>query len=165
MTKHDKKIIRVVPRSNPRLSASTNMVTKTGEKLLYEEITYKIRKACFKVWKQFGGAFKEKVVDRALSLAFKNECLKVENQKRINIYYDNVKVGTYIPDKIINESVMIEVKCKPYLTKEDEKQFWLYLKGSKYKLGLLINFGTKRLEIKRRVYDKARQKNNPRSSA
>jgi len=148
------------------------MVTKTGEKLLYEEITYKIRKACFKTWKQFGGAFKEKVVDRALSLAFKNEGLKVENQKCINIYYDNVKVGTYIPDKIINESVLIEVKCKPYLAKEDERQFWLYLKGSKYKLGLLINFGTKRLEIKRRVYDKARQKiirvvprSNPRLSA
>jgi len=148
------------------------MVTKTGEKLLYEEITYKIRKACFKIWKQFGGAFKERIVDRALSLALKNEGLKVENQKCIKIYYDNVKVGTYTPDKIVNENVLIEVKCKPYLTKEDERQFWLYLKGSEYKLGLLINFGTKKLEIKRRVYDKARQKiirvnprSNPRLSA
>jgi len=140
------------------------MVTKTGENLLYENETYKIRKACFKVWKQFGGAFKENVVDRALSLELENENLKVENQKSINIYYDNVKVGRYTPDKIINDNILIEVKCKPFLTKEDERQFWLYLKGSEYKLGLLINFGTKKLEIKRRIYDKARE-TFPRRSA
>lgn len=100
-----------------------------------------------------------------LYLSLENEGLKVENKKWINIYYDNVKVGTYTPDKIVNDSILIEVKCKPYLTKEDERQFWLYLKGSEYKLGLLINFGQKKLEIRRRIYDKARKKLFPRQSA
>ena len=128
----------------------------TEEKLLYRNITYKIRGACFEVWNKFGGAFKEKIVDNALTIALEKQDLKVENQVKINIYFDNKKVGTYVPDKVVNDCVLLEIKCKPFLTQEDRRQFWLYLKGSQYKLGLLINFGPKKLEIERRVYDQAR---------
>ena len=83
---------------------------------------------------------------------------RIEDQKRIDIFYNNKKVGTYIPDKIINNSIILELKCKPFITKEDKRQFWYYLKASPYKLGLLINFGSKNLEIYRRIYDKAREK-------
>jgi GxxExxY protein len=65
-------------------------------------------------------------------------------------------VGTYQPDMIVNGVVLIELKAKPFITKEDERQFWYYLKGSNFRLGFLINFGPKKLEIKRRVYDKKR---------
>lgn len=74
------------------------------------------------------------------------------------MFYKDKKVGSYILDKIINNSILLELKCKPYITKEDERQFWLYLQASDYKLGLLINFGSKKLEIMRRIYDKAREK-------
>ena len=125
---------------------------------LYSRETYLIRKACFNVWKEFGGVFKEKIVERALTEEFINLGLGVESQKSIDIYYRKKKIGSYIPDKIINDKILIEIKCKPFLTKEDDRQFWLYLKGSKYKLGLLINFGSEELEIKRRIYEKAREK-------
>jgi len=140
------------------------MPTKNGENLLYGDITYKIRGACFKIWKEFGGAFKEKVVDRALAEELKTLGLKVESQKSINILYNGKKIASYTPDQIISDVILIEVKCKPFLTREDERQFWLYLRGSEYKIGLLINFGSKKLEIKRRIYDKAR-KFLPRKSA
>jgi len=61
--------------------------------------------------------------------------LKVERQKRINIYYDNKKVGVYVPDIVVNDKILIELKRKAFITKEDEKKFWHYLKGSDYKLG------------------------------
>jgi GxxExxY protein len=125
---------------------------------LYAKETYLIRGACFKIWKEFGGAFKEKVVDRALEEELKHLGLKVDSQKSIPIYYRDKKIASYIPDKIVNDKILLEIKCKPFLTKEDERQFWLYLKGSEYKLGLLINFGSKKLEIKRRIYDKGRDK-------
>jgi len=133
------------------------MPTKGGETILYEDLTYKIRGACFEVWKTFGGVFKEKVIERALVKALIKRGLKVEVQKRINIYFGGELIGIYIPDIIVNELVLLEIKCKPFITYEDERQFWLYLKGSKYRLGLLINFGTKKLEIRRRIYDKARK--------
>lgn len=123
--------------------------------LIYPEESYKIRGACFKVWKEFGGAFKEMVVDKALTIEFKNQGLVVEEQKRINIYYEGQKVGTYVPDKVVNNAIIIEIKCKPFIMQGDIKQFWHYMKGTNYKLGFLINFGNK-LEIKRVVYDTAR---------
>ena len=126
------------------------------EKLLYENITYEIRGACFWVWKELGSAFKESIVDKALTEELRKRGLKVEEQKRINIFYNNKKVGTYIPDKIINDCVLVEVKRKTFLTKQDTEQFWHYLKGSDYRLGLLINFGDKGLEFKRVIYDNKR---------
>jgi len=132
--------------------------------LIYADITYKIRGACFEVWKKFGGAFKEKIVDNALTIALKEKQLTVKNQEKINIYFNNIKVGAYIPDKIVDDIILLEIKCKPFITIEDRKQFWYYLKASQYKLGLLINFGTQKLQIERRVYDTARNK-IPKSSA
>lgn len=131
---------------------------KKVKDFLFEKDTYQIRGACFAVWKELSGAFKESVVDKALRKELRERGLKVESQKRIDIHYKDEKVGTYIPDLIVNDDILIEIKCKPFLSKEDERQLWYYLKGSKYKLGLLINFGSKKLEIKRRIYDKAREK-------
>ncbi len=122
---------------------------------LYEAESYKIGDACREVWQQFGSAFKESIIDRALTVALEKRGLRVDSQKRIDVYFDGKKVGTYIPDKIINDAILLEIKCKPRLVKDDEKQFWRYLKATHYKIGFLINFGT-RLEIQRRIYDKAR---------
>ena len=63
-----------------------------------------------------------------------------------------------MPDVIVDDAVLVEIKSKELLTAEDYDQFWKYLKGSKYKVGLLVNFGPKELEIKRVVYDSAREK-------
>lgn len=124
---------------------------------LYEKEMQKIRSACSEVWKKFGGAFKESIIDKALTIALEKQGLKVDSQKRIDIYFEGKKVGTYIPDKIVNDVILIEVKCKPKLLQEDKKQFWYYLKASPYKVGLLINFSPTKLEIYRRIYDKARR--------
>lgn len=134
-------------------------------KLLYEDITFDIRGACFSVWKNFGGTFKEKVVERALAIDLRNRGRTVETQKHINIYYQGQKVGTYVPDIIVDETVLVEVKCKEFITAQDYDQFWKYLKGSEYKLGLLINFAPTGLEIKRVVYEQARSEVYPRKQS
>lgn len=132
-------------------------MNKVGD-FLYERETFQIRKACFEVWRQFGSAYKESVIDRALTIELQKLGFTVEDQKKIEIFYNGKKIGEYIPDKIINNIVILELKRKSFLTKQDKYNFWNYLRGSSYKLGLLVNFGDERLEIKRVVYDKARSK-------
>jgi len=132
------------------------MATKTGENLLYEKESYLIRGACFDLYKKFGGAFKETVINKALVTELKQKGLLVETQKRIEITHRGEKIGVYVPDIIVGDKILIELKVKPFLIQEDAKQFWYYLRGSNYKLGFLVNFGSRKLEIKRRVYDKAR---------
>jgi GxxExxY protein len=78
--------------------------------------------------------------------------MKTENQVRIDVVYNNEKIGIYIPDLVVEDKIVLEIKSKPYLTREDEKQFWGYLKGSKYKLGFLVNFGPSKLIIKRFIH-------------
>jgi GxxExxY protein len=102
--------------------------------------------------------FKESIIDNALTIALEKRGLTVESQKRIDIYYEGKKVGTYIPDKIVNDIILLELKSKEQTTKKDEETFWNYLKGSKYKLGFFINFSPIRLIIKRVVYDRALNK-------
>ncbi len=130
------------------------------EKLLYKNLSYQVQGAFFKVYKILGCSFKESVYQKALLEEFCLLGLKSETQKRINIYYNDKKVGTYIPDIVVEDCIIIELKAKPQIVKKDKEQFWQYLKGSKYKVGYLINFGTQGgVDMMRWVYDTARNKN------
>jgi GxxExxY protein len=130
------------------------MAEKKVHEFLYEEDYYKIRGSCFNVYNVLGGGIKENIIARALSKELSVQGLEIENQVRIDVFYLNEKIGTYIPDIVVNSKIIIELKSKPFLTNEDEKQFWGYLKGSNYKLGFLINFSPQKLIIKRFVYTK-----------
>ena len=123
---------------------------------LYERESYEIRGSFFAVWTEFRGVFKEKVIERALRVELKSRGLVVETQKRIPIFYRGESVGVYVHDILVEEKILIELKAKQFLTLEDKKQFWYYLRGSHYKLGFLVNFGQKGLEIYRKVYDSVR---------
>jgi GxxExxY protein len=133
------------------------MVKQKVKDFLYENESYKIRGACFTIWNTFRGVFKEKIIENALKKELEDRKLKIETQKKIPVYYKNKKVGVYVPDFVVEDKILMEIKVKPFLTKEDERQFWYYLRGSNYKLGFLVNFGSKKLEIKRRIYDRARK--------
>lgn len=133
------------------------MAKKKVKNFLYPRESYQIRGACFWVWKAMGSAFKEQAIDRALTKELQKRELHVEDQKRIPIQYEGEKVGEYVPDKVINGKIIIELKRKSYITLQDKRNFWNYLRGSSCKLGFLVNFGDEKLEIKRYVYDKARK--------
>lgn len=121
-------------------------------KLLYEQESYVIRGGCFEIYKQFRNRHKEKVYGRALVVYLRKRGLSVEQEKQFPIYFDNEKVGVYIPDVIIGGKIFIELKCKPCMSQEDKAQFWHYMKITGFRLGFLINFGGERgVEIVRRI--------------
>jgi GxxExxY protein len=134
-------------------------LTKSAPAELRRIRTQNYRGVAFEIYKQFRNNHKEKIYHNAFCLALICKGFKVEKEKQINIYYNNKKVGVYTPDLIVNDSILIELKAKPNLTKQDIEQFWHYLKGSNYKLGFLINFGAPMgVQIIRRVYETARIK-------
>ncbi|MDD5687465.1 MAG: GxxExxY protein [Elusimicrobia bacterium] len=122
-------------------------------KLLYEHESYIIRGIAFDIYKKFRNRHKEKIYQNACYNGIINKKLIVEKEKRVSVYFDGKKVGTYVPDLVVEDKIMIELKVKPVITQEDIKQFWYYLKCSNYKLGFLINFGASNgIQILRRVY-------------
>lgn len=82
------------------------------EKFLYEWQSRLIYDACHEVWRQFGGSFKETVIDKALTIALKARNLTVEDQKRVELFFNGEKVGTYVIDKVVDNKIIIEMKCK-----------------------------------------------------
>ena len=125
--------------------------------VLYPKLSYEIVGAVQRVWKELGPAFKETVYQKALEREFTNRSISFLSQKQVPILYDGEKVGVYVPDFLIDDKILIEIKCISQLTFREKKQCWYYLKGTHYKLLLLVNFGGQKLEIMRRIYDKARR--------
>jgi len=124
--------------------------------LLYKQESYIIQGVAFEIYKKFRNRHKEKIYHNSFYYGLKDNSLNAEKEKRIDICYNGRKVGTYTPDLVVEDKILIELKVKPRLAQDDIKQFWHYLKGSNYKLGYLINFGASNgVQIIRRIYGKA----------
>lgn len=124
----------------------------TTDKLLYAEFTYKVRGAIFKVYNELGFGHKESVYHRALSHELIKHGVSFEEEKGLDIVYDGTKVGNYRPDFVIGGKILLELKAVPFLPKSAETQMIYYLKGTNFNLGLLVNFGSTKLEIKRKIW-------------
>ena len=122
------------------------------DKLLYSDLTYKIRGCIFHVYNTLGFGHKELVYHKALSIEFTKNDITFKEEMPITVYYEKQKVGVYRPDFIIEDKVLIEIKAIPFMGKDPEIQMIYYLKGTRYKLGLLINFGSNKLDIRRKIW-------------
>jgi GxxExxY protein len=119
--------------------------------LLYEEETYKINGCIYEVYKQLGNGFLEAVYQEALEYQLNKDNVPFESQKNINIYYDEKPLDQfYKADLVCYDSIIIELKAVKILTNEHKAQIINYLKATKFKLGLLVNFGSyPKVEIQR----------------
>ena len=95
----------------------------------------------YNVYNELGFGFLEKVYHKVLLIELKNNGYKIDSEKKVNVYYKNEIVGEYIPDIIINDSVIVELKCVEYLTDIHENQLLNYLKATDCEVGLILNFG------------------------
>ena len=76
--------------------------------LLYKEESYLIRGVAFDIYKQFRNSHKEKIYRDSFFLGLLGKGLKPEKEKRLDIFYNNKKVGTYVPDLVVNDEIFIE---------------------------------------------------------
>ena len=107
----------------------------------HQELTKSIIGIYYNVYNELGFGFLEKVYHKALLIELKNNGYKIDSEKKVNVYYKNKIVGEYIPDIIINDSVIVELKCVEYLTDIHENQLLNYLKATDCEVGLILNFG------------------------
>ena len=116
----------------------------------HSDITEKIIKAYYNVFNALGYGFLEKVYENAMMIELGKFGLNSEKQKPIKVYYDDVSIGEYFADIIVNDVVIIELKAAESLCEEHECQLTNYLKATDIEVGLLLNFG-KKPEFKRKV--------------
>lgn len=107
----------------------------------HQELTKSIIGIYYNVYNELGFGFLEKVYHKSLLIELKRNGYKIDSEKKVNVYYKNEIVGEYIPDIIINDSVIVELKCVEYLTDIHENQLLNYLKATDCEVGLILNFG------------------------
>jgi len=114
-------------------------------------ITEKIIKCAFAVSNTLSCGFLEKVYENALAHELRKIGLDIRQQESIKVYYDNIVVGDYIADIVVEKQVLVELKALKNLDEIHVAQCLNYLKATGLKLCLLLNFGNPKLEIKRIV--------------
>lgn len=111
--------------------------------MIEEELTYKIRGAIFAVYKELGPGLLENIYEAALVYELEKRGLKVETQKQIQVYYDGkVLPVDYRIDLLVEDKVILELKSVSDLKDVHFKQLLTYLRITKKRVGLLVNFNT-----------------------
>jgi GxxExxY protein len=112
--------------------------------LVYEELSNKILEAYFNVLKHLTTGLLESVYENALCIEFDEMAIPYERQKRLSIYYKGRNIGDFIPDIVVDNKIILELKSIPELTAANTAQLINYLNITQMKVGYLLNFGERR---------------------
>ena len=123
---------------------------------MHQELTDVIIKTFYEVYNELRYGFLERVYQNSLYLELKSKGLKVEAQKKIQVYYKGIEVGQYYADLIVEDLIILELKAADCIVKEFENQILNYLKGTNCEVGLLLNFG-KKPEFRRKIFENNRK--------
>ena len=105
------------------------------------EISYKIRGAIFKVYKELGPGLLESIYEAALCYQLTKDGLSVQKQVPVKVVYDGVVLPVdYRLDLLVEDKVIVELKSVETLMNVHHKQLLTYLKITGKKLGILVNF-------------------------
>jgi GxxExxY protein len=112
-------------------------------------ITKEIIGKCFRVSNTLGNGFLEKVYQNALFYELTKSGFNVKQQYPLEVFYEDKVVGEYFADLLVENRIIVELKATKALEDIHLAQILNYLKACNMDFGLLINFGTPRVEIKR----------------
>lgn len=116
----------------------------------HDALTEKIIGCCFEVHRSLGPGFNEKIYAKALQHQLKTENISFIAEKEFNVLFKDQLVGNFRCDLFVENSVIIELKSVTgYIPALFKSQLLSYLKASKIKTGLLINFGNQSCEVKK----------------
>ena len=109
-------------------------------KLLLREETHRIIGFAFDVLNELGHGLNEKLYENALTVLFKHDQIAFDQQRRFSVEFRGVHIGEFIPDLIAFSSVLVDVKVIDCITDHERGQMLNYLRITKLRVGLILNF-------------------------
>ena len=119
----------------------------------YEELTERIIGCAYRVYNKMGFGFLESVYHKCLLIELDKEGLQAESEKEITVSYENEVVGEFKADILVEDTVILELKSVRQITKAHEVQLVNYLVATGKSVGLILNFGGREVEVKRKFKD------------
>lgn len=117
----------------------------------YEELTEKIIGCAYKVYNQMGFGFLESVYEKCMLIELRKAGLSAEAQMSIRVFYDGENVGEFVADIVVETVVILELKSVRRIVQAHEVQMVNYLTATRKEVGLILNFGPEKVEIKRKI--------------
>ena len=102
------------------------------------------------MYNTLGFGYLESVYEKSMLIELNKNGIRTENQKPVKVFYDDIEVGCFVADIMVNDEVIVELKSVRQLNKIHEAQVVNYLISTGVDLGLLINFGEQKVEVKRK---------------
>lgn len=127
----------------------------------YENLTEKVIGGAYKVYNQMGYGFLESVYEKCLLIELEKVGLSCQSQVPIVVHYDDQVVGNYVADIVVNHTAIVELKSVSRLVTAHEVQLVNYLTATGLHVGLLLNFGEARVEVKRKVRELPMKRESP----
>ncbi len=121
--------------------------------MLNKEITEKIIGCAYRVYNKMGFGFLESVYEKCLLIELRKAGLQVESQQAITVRYDGEIVGEFFADIVVENTIILELKSVRMIVKAHEIQLVNYLVATGKPVGLILNFGETKVEVKRKVRD------------
>lgn len=123
----------------------------------YSDITEKIIGCAMKVHSKMGNGYREMIYQRCLEIEMEKAGRSYKRELEINVYYEDLIVGKRRVAFLVEDVVSVELKAISELDQENLNQALNYLEAYKKEVGLLINFGAKKLQFKRLINSKYNQ--------
>jgi GxxExxY protein len=98
-----------------------------------------------------GFGFLESVYEKCMLIELNKAGLNADSQKPIKVYYDNEVVGDFVADIIVNDTIILELKSVRRIIRAHEVQLVNYLVATRRPVGLLLNFGERKVDVKRKI--------------
>jgi GxxExxY protein len=117
----------------------------------HKELTERIIGCAFKVYKEMGFGFLESVYEKCLLIELRNQGLPTESRSPVVVHYHEEIVGEFVVDLLVMDLVVVELKSVRSLVAAHEVQLVNYLKATRLDVGLLINFGETKVDVKRKT--------------
>jgi len=121
----------------------------TNKKILYEDLSYRIIGLAMEVHSKLGYGFLEKVYENSLMVLFRRDKIPAVQQAPINVYFEGEIVGNYVADILVDEKIILELKCVETITNVHRAQALNYLRATGKQLAIIVNFAKVRLEYER----------------
>ena len=129
----------------------TRMITNKP-KILYKELSYKIIGLAMQVHRELGPGFLEKVYENSMMVLFKKEKIPAVSQAPIDVFFESEIVGHYVADILVDEKIILELKCVKVIESAHRAQALNYLKATGKQLAIILNFAKKKLEYERLIF-------------
>jgi GxxExxY protein len=116
--------------------------SRMSETILFKDESYAIQGAIFEVYREMGCGFLESVYQECLELELRSRDIPLVAQQELLLHYKSKPLKTkFIPDFVCYGQIVVELKAVKDIAPEHKAQVINYLKATRMKLGVLVNFG------------------------